>query len=108
MLSDINTWRTIALILASLGQTAFVLLYFFYPWWKTFLGRALFGKSIALVVIMDFAALSRIFKFGHDDIAFTILYALLAIGVWFQFVAFVHTLWTKGESGVSGNERETQ
>lgn len=100
---DLNTWRTVGLVAAALGQTAFVLLYFFYPWWQSFLGRALFGKSIALVLIIDFAALSRVFEFGHADLYFAIMYTVLAVGVWFQFIAFVRTLMTSGQGGVSGN-----
>lgn len=101
-LNDLDGWRTITLLTAALGQTAFVFLYLLYPWWKSFLGKALFGKSIALVLIIDFAALSRIFEFGHSDLYFTIMYSVLAIGVWLQFFAFLSTIFG-GERDVSGN-----
>lgn len=89
MVHDWNAYRTVALCAAALGQTMFVLLYATFPWYKTFLGRSLFGKAVALLVIMDFAALSRLFDFGANDVVFTLMYGSLAIGVWWQFHSFL-------------------
>ena len=107
MLHDLNFWRTFALIAAAVGQTAFVLLYMTFPWYSTFLGRALFGKALALVLIVDFAALSRVFDFGRSDLAFSLLYGVLALGICWQFIAFFRVRlagWRDEQDGqVSGN-----
>lgn len=89
MMTDLNFWRTVAIITAAIGQTAFVILYMTSPWWKNFLGRALFGMALALLLIVDFAAISRIFQFGGADKVFAILYGVLATGIWMQFFAFL-------------------
>lgn len=106
MLNDLNFWRTVAIITAGVGQTSFILLYLTFPWYKSFLGRSLFGKSLALTVIMDFAALSRIFDFGGSDMVFTIMYSGLALGVWWQFSSFVRVALDGRKDEVSGNANE--
>lgn len=89
MIHDIDTWRTIALGFAALGQTAFALLYMTFPWWRTFLGRALFYKALMLSILLDVIWLGRTFDFGWNDKVFVPLYGLLALGVWAQFLAFL-------------------
>lgn len=89
MLHDLDFWRTVALSTVALGQTLFVLLYMTFPWYASFLGRALFGKALALLLIVDFAALSRWFEFGAKDAVFVGLYLVLGLAVWAQFVAFL-------------------
>ena len=106
MLQDPNFWRTFAIITAAVGQTAFIMLYFFFPWYESFLGRSLFGKSVALAVIMDFAAMSRIFDFGSNDLAFTIMYLAVAVGVWWQFSSFVRVALADRKDEVSGNAND--
>ena len=89
MLHDINTWRTVTLSVAALFQTLFVLFYATMPWWKTYLGRALFYKALMLGVIVDFVLASRIWDFGGEDAVFVILYGALASGITWQFLAFI-------------------
>lgn len=89
MIHDLDFWRSIALGSVALGQTLFVALYLTFPWWKTFLGRALFYKALILMILADFAFLARVFDFAGEDVLFVILYGLLATGVWFQFAAFL-------------------
>lgn len=86
---DLDTWRTINLGIAALGQTAFVLLYLTFPWYKTFLGRALFFKAVTLGVLVDFVWIARYYKFGYFDILFVWMYGVLAVAIWFQFLAFL-------------------
>ena len=92
---DLDTWRTVAITIAAVGQTAFVVLYLTFPWWKRFLGRVLFGKAVSLLIIVDTIALSRYFDFGTSDALFAALYSILALGIWAQFGAFV---WVKMHS----------
>lgn len=96
MLHDLDFWRTFMLGAVAVGQTTFAALYATFPWWKTFLGRALFYKAITLALLSDVFILSRLFDFGDLDVLFVVLYGLLALGVWFQFFAFLSIRRTKG------------
>lgn len=106
-MTNIDFWRTAALGSVALGQSAFVVLYFTFPWWKSFLGRGLFFKAIALAVLVDTYMLFRIFQFAYADIVFTTLYWVLACGVWFQFFAFLRVKLSHRERFVSGNRGNT-
>lgn len=104
MLFDLDTWRTITLGIVALGQTAFVLLYATFPWWRSFLGRALFFKAFTLAVLVDAFMVTRIVSWGHYDVLFVVLYGFFAIGVWFQFSAFLRVRLQHRQDQVSGNE----
>ena len=107
-MSDINFWRTVTISTAAVGQTLFIGLYVTFPWWRSFLGRALFGKAVVLLVLVDFAALSRLFGFGGVDRIFVVLYGLLALGIWVQFFAFLRVRLQHRENAVSGNSEVRQ
>jgi len=100
---SIDFWRTTGLLTAATGQTAFVILYATFPWWKKFLGRALFFKAVALGTLADVAILGRIFDWKYEDQTFVILYWLLALGVWAQFLAFLRVRLQHRQQQVSGN-----
>lgn len=102
---DLETWRTITLASAALGQSCFVLLYVNFPWWRTFLGRALFYKALILGVFTDSIFLSRLFNWGANDTFFITLYGLLGIGIWWQVVAFLRV---KRVSGDTIDHRSTE
>lgn len=85
---DPNVWRTTALILAAVGQTLFVLFYMCWPWWNDFLGRALFFKAVAMMLLIDFGLAARIYDIPGEDWLFTGMYILFTLGVWVQFAAF--------------------
>lgn len=89
MTYDFETLRTVALGVVSLGQTLFVILYATFPWYKTFLGRALFYKAVTLAVLTDVFIVSRLVEIPHADIVFVALYLFLGYGVWWQFLAFL-------------------
>lgn len=95
--------RTISLTVAAVTQTLFVLFYITFPWFKTFLGRALFGKAVALMLIVDFAALSRWYDFGNNDQIFVVLYATLSASMVGQFAAFIRVKLEGRSNEVSGN-----
>ena len=86
---SLDFWRTLTLGSAALGQTAFILLYLTFPWWRTFLGRALFYKALALTAILDLFVISRIWHFVGTDTLFVVFYGALAIGIWWQTFAFI-------------------
>lgn len=100
---NVEFWRTAGIIAAAVGQTVFALLYLTYPWWKTFLGRALFFKAGALCILMDVAVFGRIYDWPAEDLTFVFLYWVLTIGVWFQFAAFLRVRLHQQPEAVSGN-----
>lgn len=85
----IDFWRTTAIISAAIGQTLFILLYVTFPWWRTFLGRALFYKALSFGVLLDVAVMGRMFDWKYEDATFVCLYFLLSTGIWVQFGAFI-------------------
>ena len=89
MYHDLDFWRTVAIGFAGIGQTLFVLLYATFPWWRTFLGRALFYKAVTLMILTDFILAARLFEFGNLDVWFVVIYGLLGIGIWAQALAFL-------------------
>lgn len=97
-LHSADVWRTILLSVIAVGQTLFVVLYVTFPWWKSFLGRALFSKAFALMILIDFIALGRITGYARDDRVFVMLYSLLAVGVWAEVVVFLRVKYRGGES----------
>lgn len=90
-------WRTHAITAAAIGQTSFVLLYLLWPWYKNFLGRSLFFKSLALMLLLDMGVLFRHIVWAYEDLAFTILYTTFAVGVWVQVVAFLRVKYRREE-----------
>lgn len=84
-----DTWRTLTLGGVATGQIAFCLLYATFPWYKSFLGRALFFKALVLALITGTYLLTRLLGWTNINETFIILYGLLAVGVWVQFFAFL-------------------
>lgn len=88
MTYDFVFWRTFILSGAALGQTLFVMLYVTFPWWHSFLGRALFLSALTLAVLLDALVVSRWLGLGRNDALFIVLDAAMAAGVWAQLFAF--------------------
>lgn len=87
-MNDLNTWRTVIASISAVAQTAFVLLYLTWPWWRTFLGRALFYNAATLAITFDLITYARLTNRGRDDLLFAIVYGVLATGIVAQLVAF--------------------
>lgn len=101
---DFSTLRTLLILGVALGQTLFTVYYLTFPWWQTLLGQVLFGKAVSLMILVDFYAASRLFDFRENDVAFTLIYFLLGLGVWSQLFVFVYVSGRRGPDAVSGNE----
>lgn len=86
---SIDYWRTVALSAAALGQTLFVVLYLTFPWYRSFLGRALFFKAAVFCLLLDMIVAARLMHWTNADKVFVVLYGVLAAGVWAQFFAFL-------------------
>lgn len=104
---DLDAWRTITITTAAVGQTLFTLLYLMMPWWRSFLGRALFFKAVTFMVLVDMAMLSQVWEFGNRDAVFVWLYAFLALGIWAQTLAFVIVRLKGREPFVRGDRRQS-
>ena len=86
---DILWWYTAIALVAAVGQTLFVLLYMTFPWYETFLGKALFAKALTLALLLDVALIRAIFEWDRDGVWIVSLYGLAALGIWAQFLAFL-------------------
>lgn len=103
---SIDFWRTVTITGAALGQTLFVVLYLTFPWWKTFLGRALFLKAVTFCVLLDVAVAGRVWDWPGEDATFVCLYGAVALGVWAQFAAFLRTKRCAGKSEKAFGSRQ--
>lgn len=97
-----ETWRSIALVSMALGQTIFAVLYVTWPWWKNFLGQALFFKAISFGVLLDALLVGRMYDWPYEDATFTVLYYVVAVAIWWQVFAFLRVRYN-ARGGVSGN-----
>lgn len=93
-MGDPVLWRSSVLTLAAVGQTALVTLYVTFPWWRSFLGRALFFNAVTLAVTLDLIAAARWVGRTRDDTLFLLIYSVLALGIWVQTAAFVRVMLT--------------
>lgn len=84
-----ETIRTIIVSLAALGQTLFVFRYLALPWWETFLGRALFTKGVAFMILLSAGAAGRVWDWPGEERFIIAFYGLATIGIWFQLIAFI-------------------
>jgi hypothetical protein len=100
---DITFWRTAGIIFAAIGQTLFTVLYFTFPWYANFLGRALFFKAVAFMTLVDVAVAGRIWDWPYEDNIFVLLYWVLGLGIWYQFIAFLRVRLNNRQDAVSGN-----
>lgn len=98
-MTGLDLWRTVFITAAAVGQTFFVLLYVTFPWWRSFLGRALFIKAITFAILLDVAVVGRIWDWGSEQATIVTLYGVVAFGIWSQTSAFIRVMLT--------NRRET-
>jgi hypothetical protein len=88
---------------AAVLQTLFVILYLTFPWYATFLGRALFGKALVLAVTLDIVILARLIEIPYVEEIFTALSFGLVLGIFAQLVAFLKVRIEERQYEVSGN-----
>lgn len=82
-------WTLYLTIWGATAQTLFILIYAFRPWWRAFVGQALFTKSLALAVLLDIAVVNKALDYRHEDLVFDVLYAGVVGGITFQLVALI-------------------
>lgn len=74
------------------AQSAFIVIYGIWsPWWRTWLGRAVFTKGLGLALLADLALAHNLLGEeypGRDVIRLTI-FTLLAVGAWLQLAVLI-------------------
>lgn len=103
---DVEVWRTINIIFVALGQTLFVLLYVTFPWWRSFLGRALFIEATTFCLLVDVAVAGRVWDWPGEDAIFVLLYGIVGLGVWIRLYAFVKVTLTSKRSDWERSDRK--
>ena len=87
-MGDMEFWRTTGIVTATAGQVAFALLYATFPWWDSPLGKALFFKASSFAIVLSVMVVGRTVDWPGEDTTFTVLYYVLALGIWVQAIAF--------------------
>lgn len=98
MMTSLDLWRTVTIGTAAVGQTLFVAFYVTLPWWRTFLGRALFTFATLFALLVDVAVCGRVWDWPGEDACIVALYGLVALGVWGQLIAFIRN-WLHRDEG---------
>lgn len=83
--ADLATWTWRLVHISALGQTAFVILWALLPWYRTWVGRALMSKSLALAIYLDFVVVVDHWgPFGGQQTLAVVLFGLITLGIWTQ------------------------
>ena len=92
---NLNLLETSVLGVAAVGQLLFLLLYGTFPWWRSFLGRALFVKALTVAILLSVWEAGRFFDWTHEEGTFALLGALVCVGIWGQVFAFLGVMLTQ-------------
>lgn len=76
-----------ALWVATVGQTVFVVVYACRPWWRHFVGRALFTKSVSLAAVLWATLLPRYWDYPFRLQVMAVLTGVVAAAILAQTVA---------------------
>ena len=76
---------------AAVGQSAFVVMWASFPWWRQWIGRALMTKSVSLCALLWLIILGAYHPdhWGRATMR-DLLFGLMCVGVWFQVWALWH------------------
>lgn len=84
-------WRLIVIFGAALGQTLFIMVYAFTPWWRGHVGRAVFLANFTLCILIDTIAI-RVFVNNHGtDVFALVAYSAVAVAIWYQLGVLIRT-----------------
>jgi len=84
-----DQWKNTAFVIAAVGQNLFILLYMTFPWYRTFLGRALFFNAITFGFLVNMAVASVAWDWPDQDQVMFTAYTVTALGIWAQLIAFI-------------------
>lgn len=100
------TYDDMPIIFAAVGQTLFVVVYMTFPWYQTFLGKALFFGAATLSLLLDTIVIRRVMELPTSDGWILALYWLMGLGVWAQLIAFAVQRFTCQDHQSTAQKRE--
>ena len=102
-MNTIDWLRHGAIFFATVGQFGFVGLWLTRRWWMHWVTRAVMAKSVTLMLLLIVSSMRLVVEYVSDqppwsqpvephdawDVTFMVLYWLVAVSIWGQFVALV-------------------
>lgn len=79
----------VALIVAAIGQTAFVLIYATRPWYLVRIGRALMSKSATLCWVLVLTVVNTFWAYPYERQIASLSICAVAVAILYQLVALV-------------------
>lgn len=89
-----DSWQRgafVAIVVATVAQTIFVLVYGTRPWWRHFVGRALFIKSASLCVVLWLTVINTFLRYPGQEQVSSLALWLVAVAIIHQLVALLRT-----------------
>lgn len=80
-----------AIVLAAIVQTAYIAVYGTRPWWRHYVGRALFFKSASLLVVFWLTIVNTFFAYPGQEQVTTVALWVVAATIAYQFAALLRT-----------------
>jgi predicted alpha/beta-fold hydrolase len=77
------------LIVWAVAQTLFIGLWLFRPWFRTYIGRAMFFKSLSMMFLVDDAVVGLMFDWPWEEEQHTLVLVLGMTGSIWQLFAWV-------------------
>lgn len=73
----------------AIGQSLFVVVYLFQPWWQSQVGRAVFIDKLSMAIFVDALCFRVIFPDLVSRNVAIILYAVVMLAIWYQLITLV-------------------
>lgn len=87
-------WGETALVVAALASTTFFLIYLFFPWHKSLIGKAMIIKALGMALALDLTLYFHYFPPDGDNITGALLsQAIVFTIIMFGAAGLVHMLW---------------
>lgn len=89
-----NFWTDLilhaAIIVSAVAQTMFIFLYGTSPWWRHYIGQAMFIKSVSMTLLLDAEVIALLYpEYPHRAEVTAVVHVLIAAAVIWQLFAFL-------------------
>jgi putative copper export protein len=81
----------IAIMVAAVAQTGFVVVYMLRPWWRHYVGRALLVKSASLLIVLWLTIVNTFVRYPGQRQVSSLALWLVAGAIIYQLVALLRT-----------------
>lgn len=88
----LETVQIFLVAIAAVCQTCFVGLYSLRPWWRHYVGKALFYKSLSLALLLDTQIMSVWVQFRYQELLDTVVIAVVTGAVVIQLGALARQM----------------